>query len=255
MADRIERIAVIPARGGSKRVPRKNIVPFFGHPMIAYSIASALKCGLFDQVIVSTEDEAIGRIARDYGARFMTRPAQLANDIVGVGDVGVHVLRTLMAEGHRPAEICLLLPSCPLRRAQDILDQHEAFVRKGRPSQISVVPYQGVYPHWAVVGDEFGRGRFLFEGNSELNTQELKEAYCPTGAIWWAHAEMLDRAEHFYMPDYGIEPMDALYGFDIDTLEDLALAEVLVHGLTARDGSSPLEQPELATVPQEIIPR
>ena len=255
MAEMHGRIAVIPARGGSKRVPRKNVRSFFGHPMLAYSIAAAQNSGLFDEIIVSTEDHEIGATALFYGARYLERPRELANDTAGSGVVGVHALRTLMAEGKRPAEVCLLLPTCPLRTARDIHQHYLAFREGARPAQISVVPFLGVYPHWAVVQDETGRGRFFFKGSGELNSQELKQAHCPTGAIWWIRAEVLDRMETFYAPDYAIELMDPVRGFDIDTEEDWAHAELLVYGLKARDGKFPLEQPLPMSLKQEVIPR
>jgi CMP-N-acetylneuraminic acid synthetase len=113
-------IAVIPARGGSKRLPRKNVLPFFGHPIIAHTIRAALQARCFDRVVVSTEDEEIAEVSRRYGADIDARPAELADDRAGVVDVCVELLTRDAAVGRTYAALCALYATAPLRGADDI---------------------------------------------------------------------------------------------------------------------------------------
>jgi CMP-N-acetylneuraminic acid synthetase len=234
-------IAVIPARSGSKRLPRKNLLPFFGHPMLAYSVSAAANSGLFAQVIVSSEDAAVGRIAEQYGAIFILRPPELATDSAALVDVARHVLDVLRTRGVEPDAFCQCMPNCPLVRSADILQHWRLFREGGRRFQISVVPYRGVYPHWAMVSDDQHGGRWLFGEQHLKRSQELPEAVCPTGAIWWARAADFLAQNAFYGSPLHLAPMDPNRGIDIDDEKDLKLAELLVRGLTAQDGECPLE--------------
>lgn len=113
-------IAVIPARGGSKRLPRKNIAPFFGHPIIAHTIRAALDSGSFDRVVVSTEDDEIANAARSYGAEVDRRPLALAGDRASVVDVCVELLTREIAAGRNYVAMGVLYATAPLRGAEDI---------------------------------------------------------------------------------------------------------------------------------------
>lgn len=231
-------IAIIPARGGSKRIPRKNIVPFFGQPMLAYAIAAARHTGLFDHIVVSTEDPEIGEVARTYGAEVAVRPPHFATDAAGLIEVAEHALRAFgVSEGDA---FCQLMPNCPLRRADDIRSHWQAFERAGRKFQISVIPYRVVYPQWALASTDDGIGSWFY-GENLGPSQALPELFCPTGAIWWARWADFRIQQKFYGKPFHIEPMDANRGVDIDTPEDLAFADLLVRGLRNRDGANPLE--------------
>jgi CMP-N-acetylneuraminic acid synthetase len=232
-------IALIPARGGSKRVPRKNIRPFFEHPMVAYSIAAARNSGLFSRVLVSTEDPEISAVSRKYGAEIVPRPAELAEDSVTVVDVALHALTFVSAKGAKPAALCNLMPNCPLRRSADIKAQWQAF-DPSRSFQISAVAYRGVYPQWSLAVDGRGEGRWFF-GEALKPSQDLPPLVCPTGAIWWVRVDDFVKQKRFYGTPFHVQPMDSDRGLDIDTEEDLRLAELLVRGLRDRDGINPLE--------------
>jgi CMP-N-acetylneuraminic acid synthetase len=236
-------IAIIPARGGSKRLPGKNVRPFFGHPMLAYSVSAALNSGLFAKVIISSDDPAIGRIAEWYGATFMLRPPELANDTAQLVDVARYILDVLRSRGIEPEAICQCMPNCPLVRSEDIVEHWRVFNDNDRERlfQISAIPYRGVYPQWAVIADDQRIGRWLFGERSLVRSQDLQPTFCPTGAIWWARTKDFLEQNAFYGSPFHLAPMDANRGVDIDDEEDLKLAELLVHGLTVRDGVSPLE--------------
>jgi CMP-N-acetylneuraminic acid synthetase len=234
-------VAIIPARSGSKRLPEKNVQPFFGHPMLAYAVSAALKSSLFAEVIVSSDDAAVGRTAESYGASFVLRPPELASDSAQLVDVARHVLEVVRGRGIEPEAICQCMPNCPLVRSEDIRKHWNIFQENGRRFQISVVPYRGVYPQWAVVSDEHDVGRWLFGDHYLVRSQELSRTFCPTGAIWWARTKDFLVQNAFYGSPFHLAPMDANRGIDIDDEQDLELAELLVRGLTARAGQSPLE--------------
>ncbi len=245
-------IAIIPARGGSKRLPKKNFRSFLGHPMLAYTVSAALNSKLFEMVIVSTDDPIIGRIAEWYGAEYLPRPQELATDQASLVDVGLHVLEVLSAQGIEVDALCQLMPNCPLRRSEDIVEHYSLFENNHRHFQISVVPYRGVYPHWALVMDDGQKGRWLFGDKFLVPSQELGVVYCPTGAIWWARVSDFLEQRSFYGDPFHLAPMDGNRGLDIDRAEELELADILVRGLRERDGILPLEPIAVDPFPQEI---
>lgn len=209
--------------------------------MLAYSISAALHSGIFGEVMVSSDDAMIGRVAEWYGARFVPRPSELASDTSGLVEVARHGLEWLGGRGVEPNAICQIMPNCPLVRAGDIQEHWRVFEESHRSFQISVVPYRGVYPQWALSRDERQAGQWVFGERHLLRSQELAQTFCPTGAIWWARTADFIAQNAFYGSPFYLAPMDANRGIDIDDEEDLKLAELLVHGLTARDGTSPLE--------------
>lgn len=246
-------VALIPARGGSKRLPGKNIRPFFGHPMLAYAIASAFNSNLFEHVIVSTDDPTIGRVAEWYGAEYLPRPPELATDEATLIGVALHVLETLKARGVEVEALCQLMPNCPLRRSNDIVDHYRTFSEQQHAFQISVVPYRGVYPHWALIPDEHQVGKWLFGAQYLVNSQQLGTPVCPTGAVWWVRAADFVEQKAFYGNPFHTAEMDANRGLDIDHADELAFADILVRGLRDRDGVSPLENVTTSPFPSEHI--
>jgi CMP-N-acetylneuraminic acid synthetase len=234
-------LCLIPARGGSKRLPGKNIHSFFGHPLLAYTIAAARRSELFIDIVVSTDDQSIGAIAEQYGAEYLQRPPELASDKAGLVEVAEHALAALRARGVEVDSFCQLMPNCPLRRSADIVRHAAAFENGARNFQISVIPYQGVYPHWAITVDGEGRGQWMFGEKFLVQSQQLSAAMCPTGAIWWMRTKPFLEQRKFYGEPFHVEPMHAINGLDIDHREELELAEIYVRGLRERDGVSPLE--------------
>ncbi len=120
-------IAIIPARGGSKRIPRKNIKDFYGKPLIAYSIQAALESKLFDKVIVSTDDEEIANIAKKYGAEVpFIRPKELSDDFTGTGDVVNHALEWLKEKGETFEYACTIYATAPLLQPKYLIEGYNA---------------------------------------------------------------------------------------------------------------------------------
>ncbi len=192
-------------------------------------------------MIVSTDDPQIGRVAEWYGAEYFPRPPELATDEATLVDVGLNVLDRLSAEGMQVDAVCQLMPNCPLRRKEDIVEHFHLFEEGNRRFQISVVPYRGVYPQWAIGADSQMQGQWVFGSKYLVMSQHLNIVYCPTGVIWWVNATDFREQRAFYGNPFHIAPIDANRGIDIDRMDELELAEILVHGLTQRNGVSPLE--------------
>jgi len=211
--------------------------------MMAYGVSAAVNSGLFEKVIVSTDDSEIGRVAEWYGAEFVERPGKLASDTAKSIDAVIHVLQTLKQRGHEPAYLCQIFPNCPLVVAADVVSHGKLFCEHHRVFQISVVTYRCVYPEWAMMADAEGRGRWAMGKEFLGRSQDCARTFCPTGAVWWARCAELLTQNTFYGSPFHLAEMDANRGVDIDDEEDLRLAELLVLGLTARDGRSPLEAP------------
>lgn len=234
-------IAVIPARSGSKRIPKKSIVPFFGHPMLAYTVAAARNSGLFQRIVVSTDDPLIGEIARWYGAEYCPRPPELAEASVPVSAVSVQVVRCVEASDGPVAAVCQLVPDCPLRLSGDIVEHHQAFMDGSREYQISVAPFRGRGPYGAQLVDWDWRGRPAFPDHDANAGEDPPRYWRLTGAVWWSTGQALRRAGTFYGPGYHLAPMDATRSLDIRHYNDLELADLLVRGLYDRNGALPLE--------------
>ena len=241
MFDDARPIAIIPARGGSKRLPGKNLRSFFGHPMMAYGVTAAVNSGLFQKIFVSSDDREIGRVAEWYGAEFIARPPELATDTAKSIDAVTHVLRTVAERGTLPACICQILPNCPLVTSADVIEHWNSFRGGDRSFQISVVDYRCVYPEWALAADKDGRGQWLWGSQFLTRSQDLSRAVCPAGAVWWARSAELLAQNTFYGSPFHMKEIDSNRGVDIDDDADLDLADLLVRGLTERDHRSPLE--------------
>jgi N-acylneuraminate cytidylyltransferase len=223
-------LAVIPARGGSSRIPRKNIRSLAGQPLIAYTIAAALESGAFGSVVVSTDSEEIADIARRLGAEvpFM-RAASLADDQTPVSAATCDALERLDPSGTRYDMVAQLMPNCPLRTAADIVASHDEFTASAYTAQISVCRYGWLNPWWAMTKEPDGRVEPVFAERMTERSQDQPELYCPTGAIWWAISDVLRTARTFHVPERGGCVLPWEHGLDIDTDDDWRMAEAIIH--------------------------
>ncbi len=226
------KIAVIPARGGSKRIPKKNIKPFHGKPIIAYSIENAKKSGLFDRIIVSTDSEEIAEVARKYGADvpFM-RPKALADDHTGSGEAFVHAI-DWVAKHEKPYDFaCMLYPTAPLLDIQTLIKGYEALKTSDAAYAFSVTAMP--FPIWRTfkITSE-GRCEMFFPEYYQARSQDLEEAYQDAGQFYWYNLN-----KHSEEPMFGKDSIPIILPRfrvqDIDTPEDWELAEkmyeVLMH--------------------------
>ncbi len=221
--------AVIPARAGSKRLPDKNVRNLCGKPAIAYSIEAARQSGLFARVIVSTDSDRIAQIATRFGAEVpFIRDPTLADDQTPVSIATFDALARLDPTGRTFTCVAQLLPTCPLRDAADVRDSFRQFVASRARAQISVARYGWQPPWWAMRRSPDLSLVPLFPNEIVQRSQDLAPVFCPTGAIWWARAEVLREARTYHIDGRTGWEIDPLHGLDIDTNEDWRLAEALM---------------------------
>ncbi|NJO53467.1 MAG: acylneuraminate cytidylyltransferase family protein [Bacteroidales bacterium] len=227
-------IAVIPARGGSKRLPRKNILPFGGRPMIAWTIDAALRSGLFDTVLVSTEDAEIAEIARAEGAEVPFLRTAFYDDTTPISAATILAVDQMRSWSNRNHDLVVqLMANCPLRGSDEIIRAITAFQASKADFQISCTRFGWLNPWWALQLDANGAGSWAFPDAARSRSQDLPPLYVPTGAIWIAHAGPLVAAGTFYGPGHRFEPMPWQSAVDIDDAEDLAFAETALRLRTA----------------------
>jgi CMP-N-acetylneuraminic acid synthetase len=224
----LNRLAVIPARGGSKRVPRKNIVDFDGRPMIAWTIEAAQQSGAFDRIVVSTDDEEIAAVARLWGVDVPFLRETHADDQSPVSEAVLAAVAQAQVHFEEVySTTAMLMPNCPLRGSADISAALSAFDAAGGGFQISCFRSGWMNPWWAHRRDHAGRAEALFPRALKSRSQDLPELYLPTGAIWVAETARLVGARTFYGPDHRFEPMPWTSAVDIDDFDDLAFARAV----------------------------
>ena len=223
-------VAIIPARGGSKRIPRKNLKPFDGVPMIVRSIRTALDCGLFDQVIVSTDDEEIADVARAHGAQVpFVRPVELADDFTGTAAVIVHALSQLPVFDY----VCCIYATAPLLQARYLRQGHELLVQHPDKSFAFSVAGFGFPVQRALTLDEQGVLTSLYPEFRNTRSQDLPEAYQDAGQFYWGRREAWLRGDVLFSPASLPVILPRYLVQDIDTLEDWKRAEYLYAALKA----------------------
>ncbi len=219
-------VAIIPARGGSKRIPHKNIIDFDGKPLIAWTIEAAFKSGIFDKVVVSTDDEIIAKISRDYGAEVPFLRDQHADDYSPVSEGTLSTIRQLEDKGLYFDEVIQLFAVCPLRNALDIVEAYSNFKDNDLKLQISCYKFTWMNPWWAIELDNSGKPEWIFDTVNK-RSQDLPQLYSPTGAIWIANVDKLKSEGTFYGSGHRFHPIDWKRAVDIDNYEDIELAQML----------------------------
>ena len=230
-------LALIPAKGASTRLKRKNILPLGGQPLIVWTIRAAKETNVFDRIVVSTEDAEVAAIARAAGGDVpFDRPAGLAVDPAGVVQVALHALDELEARGECYDEICIMLPTCPFRSADDIKRALDLFRGRDEPNLMSIsqfdhTPFNALgmsddgllFPHFP---DRFGR-----------KSQEQPAAFRPNGAIHILDVSWFRRSRSYLAPPIIAYVMPRERSIDIDSEADLREAESL---LVAGEVSQPV---------------
>jgi len=219
-------IAIIPARGGSKRIPKKNIKTFFGKPLIAYSVQTALESKLFDKVVVSTDDDEIASIARKYGAEvpFM-RPKTLSDDFTNTDDVIKHTLEWLKAEGETFELACTIYATAPLLQSKYLKEGYDALRNSTAVNAFSATSMPFPIQRTFKITDE-GRCEMFTPEHYMTRSQDLEEAYHDAGQFYWTRINQISEDIMFgkdsipiVLPRYLVQ--------DIDTLEDWERAEIM----------------------------
>jgi N-acylneuraminate cytidylyltransferase len=227
------RICIIPARGGSKRIPRKNIKTFNGKPIIAYSIEAALESGCFDKVIVSTDDDEIAAVSIDYGAEVpFLRPAELSNDHAGTIPVICHAIQWFEELGQSVTSVCCIYATAPFISASRVREAYDLLCSSHAEYCFSVTEY--VFPIQRAVRLTVGNRLEMFDSNSfATRSQDLEPAYHDAGQFYWGKAAAFladiplfsEHATPYLLPHYLVQ--------DIDTPDDWIRAEYIYQALKA----------------------
>lgn len=225
------RVAIIPARGGSKRIQRKNIKPFAGKPIIAYSIEAARECGLFDRIIVSTDDEEIADTALSLGAEIpFMRPKELSDDYTPTIPVIAHAVQTLQSQGHNIEAACCIYATAPFIRASDLIDAHEAMVTHQKGYAFPVTTF--AFPiQRALMREEDGEITMFYPEHFSTRSQDLKEAYHDAGQFYWGTPEAWLSAKPLFSDSATTIVLPRHLVQDIDTPEDWTRAELMYRAL------------------------
>lgn len=219
------RVAIIPARGGSKRIPKKNIRNFLGKPMIAYAIAAAERSGLFDRIIVSTDSEEIAEIAQASGAEIpFRRPDSLATDHATTSEVLLHAVQWLMSHGECD-EFCCIYPASPLVTPEAIRCGHEAMEKEGADGAMSVCSFE-VPVQRSMRMEEGGRMAFNLPVYGSERTQDLKPVFFDAAQFYWCRARAFLEAKDLMALRPVAVVLPATQVQDIDNPVDWEIAEL-----------------------------
>ena len=218
-------LAVITARGGSKRIPRKNIKAFLGAPIIKYSIESALVSGCFDEVMVSTDDKEIADIAQRYGARVpFFRSQATSDDYATTSAVLEEVILQYRGDGQAFEYFCCIYPTAPLLSPQKLREGFELLKKRNADSVLAVARYS--YPIQRALKIENGKVSMIAPENSIKRSQDLPPAYYDAGQFYWFKTEAFLNSERPFFSNTMALEIPAAEVQDIDTNEDWEIAEI-----------------------------
>ena len=225
-------VAVIPARGGSKRLPRKNILDVKGAPMISYPIAAALESHLFETILVSTEDKEIAGVAEKYGAEVLERPLELATDRAGVVQVCSQVLETLEGQGRLPECFCCIYATALFITPGDLRDSFEKIMADKGPDVVMGVSEFNLQPVQALEQTPGGTLEFKWPQYLRVQSQFHPELVASNGTLYWARTRPFMENPDFYPKKLQGHRIPWIRAIDIDTPEDLENARRLMGALT-----------------------
>jgi CMP-N-acetylneuraminic acid synthetase len=216
-------LAIIPARGGSKRLPRKNVIDFFGKPILAHTIAAAQTAGIFDRILVSTEDSEIADLARKHGAEFDVRPARLGQDQATVTEVCLELLERHGAKGENYDTLTVLYATAPLRSADDIRATH-ALLEPGRCDFAMGVTEFKQPVHQALKYDADENLKPVFPDIVSHRADSAGRFFAGNGSTYSVNLPAFLRVRGFYGQPLRGHIMPPERSVDIDTAADLDLA-------------------------------
>lgn len=229
-------LGVVPARGGSKGIPRKNIRLLAGKPLLAYTAEAALRARRLARVILSTDDSEIAAVGRQCGLAVpFLRPVQLAEDATPTLDVLLHAVSALEQDGERYEAICLLQPTNPLRTAEHIDACIDRLGQTGADSVMTILPVPVEYnPHWVYFEDKQGFLRLSTGAPAPIpRRQELPAACHREGSVYVVRRDVLMEERSLYGSQVAGYPMNPQWSVNLDSSEDWARAETLLALLRA----------------------
>lgn len=219
-------VAIIPARGGSQRIPRKNIIELNGKPVIAYSIAAAQATGLFDHIIVSTDDDEIASIARKYGAETpFIRPNELADHFTNTTEVFKHAISWLESAGEEVDKACMIYATCPLLKPEYLIQGYEKLTQ----AKYSFSATSFAFPvQRALKQTSSGHVAPMYPEFIQHRSQDLIEAIHDAGQFYWASAKDLVEGPEFFGPESKPVMLPRCLVQDLDTAEDFEVLKQLL---------------------------
>ncbi|MFC1831314.1 pseudaminic acid cytidylyltransferase [Thermodesulfobacteriota bacterium] len=222
-------IAIIPARGGSKRIPRKNIKLFCGEPMIAWSIKVAIKSGLFDRIIVSTDDMEIANVAEQCGAEVpFTRPAHLADDYTGTTEVIGHAINWLHSQNLSTEAVCCIYATAPFIQTDDLNRAFDEF-KTGHWNYVFPATEFSAPVFRSFKQDKNGGLEMFFPEHFKTRSQDLPTAYHDAGQFYWGQPDAWLKGKPIFAKHSKLLKIPKWRVQDIDTDEDWIRAEMLAH--------------------------
>lgn len=223
-------LCIIPARGGSKRIPRKNIRPFLGSPIIAYSIRAAQESGLFDEIMVSTDDAEIAQMAQLYGASVpFPRSAETANDHATTAAVLTEVLRTYAQAGRTYERACCLYATAPFVTPERLREAFGKLETGGFDAVFPVVRYS--FPVQRSVMMKGDRLAWLYPEFADTRSQDLHPTYHDAGQFYWFNVPRFLETGQLLTGNTGGIALSEMEAQDVDTLDDWQLAELKIRVL------------------------
>ena len=221
-------LCIIPARGGSKRIPRKNIKLLDGKPLLSYAIESAIESNLFSTICISSEDEEILDVAREYPEVFpMKRDMNLASDIALIGDLSKSIIEEFESKGQSFENFCILLTTNPLRTAEDIINAHEILKNGDCDAVMSLVPFD--HTPLTAVWAPTGKVKFFFEKQKRGNRQDMVELYRHDGAVYFSKTDTFLKNPVQYGENLAPYFIPVERSVDIDNPMDFEWAEFLIN--------------------------
>ena len=227
-------IAIIPARGGSKRIPGKNIKDFLGKPIIGYSIQTALQSNLFDMVMVSTDDEEIVEVAGKFGAEVpFLRSKKNSDDFAGTVDVLNEVLNELVKNGKRFENVCCIYPAAPFVTIQVLTDAFNLMVKNNYDSVFPVCPFSSPLLRALRINSE-NKVEMIWPENKDKRSQDLPQSFYDAGQFYWFTTAGFINTQQILTDNSGAIILDEFEAQDIDSITDWKLAEIkygLIHNI------------------------
>ena len=232
------RLAVIPARGGSKRIPRKNIMPFGGVPIIAWSIKAAIQSRCFDRIIVSTDDAEIAQVAQTHGAEVpFERPSELSDDHTGTIPVIAHAIDWQNQNGEQTQDVCCIYATAPFVQAADLQRGLSILQSTEAEYAFSVTSY--VFPIQRAMRITSDHRLEMFQPEHlSTRSQDLPEAWHDAGQFYWGKAQAWLQGKPLFGHDAVPVPLPRHRVQDIDTVEDWERAEWLFKAMQAQGVSA-----------------
>ena len=228
------RLCVIPARGGSKRIPRKNIKSFCGQAIIGYSIKAALESRCFDQVIVSTEDTEIAEVAESFGAIIpFVRPNELADDYSDTLIVVKHAIDWFDEQGTPPTEVCCLYATAPFVTADTIRNVYEQLQLSEAENCFPVTTFAFPIQRAIKITSE-SRIEMFYPEYLKIRSQDLEESYHDAGQFYWGKAQAFKEQKPFFSEDANPYILPRYLVQDIDTEEDWKRSELMYELIVKR---------------------